>query len=78
MDLVQQGISEKVPITVSFVAALITGFVLAYIRCLQLALALSSILPCIAIAGGVMTRFVTKYTQCVGSSTFCLMEFTNR
>ncbi|KAF4580529.1 GTPase-activating protein [Pleurotus pulmonarius] len=61
--LVQQGISEKVPITVSFVAALITGFVLAYIRCWQLALALSSILPCIAIAGGVMTRFVTKYTQ---------------
>ncbi|KAF4599044.1 GTPase-activating protein [Pleurotus pulmonarius] len=61
--LVQQGISEKVPITVSFVAALITGFVLAYIRCWQLALALSSILPCIAIAGGVMTKFVTKYTQ---------------
>lgn len=63
VDLVQQGMSEKVALSVSFIAAFITGFVLAYIRSWRLALALSSILPCIAIAGGVMNKFITKYMQ---------------
>lgn len=61
--LVQQGISEKVPIVVSFICAFITGFALAYARSWRLALALTSILPCIAITGGVMNRFVSKYMQ---------------
>ncbi|KAL4246649.1 GTPase-activating protein [Abortiporus biennis] len=61
--LVQQGISEKVALCVNFLGAFVTGFVLAYIRCWRLALALSSILPCIAIMGGVMNKFVSKYMQ---------------
>ncbi|KAJ8520713.1 hypothetical protein ONZ45_g2501 [Pleurotus djamor] len=61
--LVQQGISEKVALVVNFIASFITGFILAYIRSWRLALALSSILPCMAIAGGVMNVFITKYTQ---------------
>ncbi|KAG1885118.1 P-loop containing nucleoside triphosphate hydrolase protein [Suillus subluteus] len=61
--LVQQGISEKVPIVVSFLAAFVTGFVLAYIRSWRLALALTSIFPCIAITGAVMNKFVSKYMQ---------------
>ncbi|KAG1822804.1 P-loop containing nucleoside triphosphate hydrolase protein [Suillus subaureus] len=61
--LVQQGISEKVAIVVSFLAAFVTGFVLAYIRSWRLALALTSIFPCIAITGAVMNRFVSKYMQ---------------
>ncbi|KDQ25589.1 hypothetical protein PLEOSDRAFT_1097506 [Pleurotus ostreatus PC15] len=61
--LVQQGISEKVAISLNFMAAFITGFILAYARCWRLALALSSILPCIAIAGGVMNKFMSKYMQ---------------
>ncbi|KAG2338495.1 P-loop containing nucleoside triphosphate hydrolase protein [Suillus weaverae] len=61
--LVQQGISEKVPIVVSFLFAFITGFVLAYARSWRLALALTSILPCIAITGAVMNKFVSKYMQ---------------
>lgn len=46
-----------------FISAFITGFVIAYIRSWRLALALSSILPCIAIAGGVMNKSVSKYMQ---------------
>ncbi|KAG1881998.1 P-loop containing nucleoside triphosphate hydrolase protein [Suillus tomentosus] len=61
--LVQQGISEKVPIVVSFLAAFVTGFALAYARSWRLALALTSIFPCIAITGAVMNKFVSKYMQ---------------
>ncbi|TBU45834.1 P-loop containing nucleoside triphosphate hydrolase protein [Dichomitus squalens] len=61
--LVQQGTSEKVALVVNFLAAFVTGFVLAYVRSWRLALAMSSMLPCIAIAGGVMNRFISKYMQ---------------
>ncbi|KAG9315784.1 ste6-like protein [Chiua virens] len=61
--LVQQGMSEKVALVVHFIAAFLTGFVIAYARNWRLALALSSILPCIAITGGTMNKFVAKYTQ---------------
>ncbi|RPD54666.1 P-loop containing nucleoside triphosphate hydrolase protein [Lentinus tigrinus ALCF2SS1-7] len=61
--LVQQGTSEKVAMVVNFLAAFVTGFVLAYVRCWRLALAMSSILPCIGIAGGVMNKFISKYMQ---------------
>ncbi|KAG2008663.1 multidrug resistance protein 1 [Coprinopsis cinerea AmutBmut pab1-1] len=61
--LVQQATSEKVALTVSFVAAFVTGFVLAYARSWRLALAMSSILPCMAIAGGVMNKFISAYKQ---------------
>ncbi|CAA7271334.1 unnamed protein product [Cyclocybe aegerita] len=61
--LVQQGMSEKVALVVSFLAAFVTGFILAYARSWRLALAMSSILPCIAIAGGVMNKFISMYMQ---------------
>ncbi|OBZ71083.1 Leptomycin B resistance protein pmd1 [Grifola frondosa] len=61
--LVQQGISEKVALCVVFIAAFITGFVLAYVRSWRLALAMSSILPCIAITGTVMNKFISGYMQ---------------
>ncbi|KAI0789769.1 P-loop containing nucleoside triphosphate hydrolase protein [Abortiporus biennis] len=61
--LVQQGISEKVALVVTFLAAFVTGFALAYARCWRLALALTSILPCIAITGGVMNAWISKYMQ---------------
>jgi ATP-binding cassette subfamily B (MDR/TAP) protein 1 len=62
-DLVHQGISEKVPLVIGFFSAFVTGFVLAYIRNWRLALAMSSILPCIAISGGLMSKFIVKYIQ---------------
>ncbi|PCH40227.1 multidrug resistance protein 1 [Wolfiporia cocos MD-104 SS10] len=61
--LVQQGISEKVAIVLNFFSAFVTGFVLAYIRSWRLALALSSMLPCIALTGGIMNRFISGYMQ---------------
>lgn len=48
---------------VQFSAAFVTGFVIAYVRSWRLALALSSILPCIAISGTLMNKFVSKYMQ---------------
>ena len=63
LDLIHQGLSEKVAIVVSFLAAFVTGFVLAFARNWRLALAMSSILPCIAITGAIMNKFVTKYIQ---------------
>ncbi|QRW20258.1 ABC transporter transmembrane region [Rhizoctonia solani] len=61
--LVQQGMSEKVPLIVSYLGAFFTGFILAYIRSWRLALAVSSILPCIAITGAIMNKFVSTYMQ---------------
>ena len=63
LDLVQQGISEKVAMVVNFLGAFVCGFALAYARQWRLALAMSSMLPCIAIAGGFMNKFITKYMQ---------------
>ncbi|EIN12716.1 P-loop containing nucleoside triphosphate hydrolase protein [Punctularia strigosozonata HHB-11173 SS5] len=61
--LVQEGISEKVALIVVSISAFITGFILAYVRNWRLALALTSIIPCISIAGGVMNAFMSKYMQ---------------
>lgn len=61
----QQGISEKVALVVTFLAAFVTGFILAYVKSWRLALALSSILPCIAITGTVMNKFISQYMQYV-------------
>lgn len=57
--------SEKVALVVNFIAAFLTGFILAYARCWRLALAMSSILPCIALTGAFMNKFVSKYMQSV-------------
>ncbi|GLB39978.1 putative P-loop containing nucleoside triphosphate hydrolase protein [Lyophyllum shimeji] len=61
--LVQQGISEKVPLVVNCIASFVTGFVVAYIRSWRLALALSSVLPCIAVAGSLMNKSISTYMQ---------------
>ncbi|KAI9462777.1 P-loop containing nucleoside triphosphate hydrolase protein [Lactarius psammicola] len=61
--LIQQGLSEKVALVVSYFAAFITGFVLAFARNWRLALAMSAILPSISITGAVMNKFVSKYMQ---------------
>ncbi|KAF9557590.1 P-loop containing nucleoside triphosphate hydrolase protein [Agrocybe pediades] len=61
--LVQQGISEKVPISASFLGAFFTGYILAYIRSWRLALAMTSILPGIIIIGGVMNKVSVGFKQ---------------
>jgi ATP-binding cassette subfamily B (MDR/TAP) protein 1 len=62
-DLVQQGTSEKVAMCGNYISAFFTGFILAYFRSWRLALAMSTILPCIAVMGAVMNKFVSRYTQ---------------
>jgi ATP-binding cassette subfamily B (MDR/TAP) protein 1 len=63
VDLVQTGTSEKVALSAQYLAAFVAGFVLAYIRNWRLALALSSILPCVILAGSLMNHFMAKYMQ---------------
>lgn len=53
-----------------YISSFLTGFALAYARSWRLALALSSMLPCIAIAGALMAKFVSKYTECAISVFF--------
>lgn len=62
-DLVQQGISEKIPLATSFMAAFVVGFIIAFKQQWKLALAMSSIIPMIAITGGLMNKFISKYMQ---------------
>ncbi|KAF8516809.1 P-loop containing nucleoside triphosphate hydrolase protein [Hysterangium stoloniferum] len=61
--LVQQGTSEKVALVVSFFSSFVTGFILAYIKSWRLALAVSSIVPCIAITGGIMNKTISAYVR---------------
>lgn len=77
-DLVQQGTSEKVALVVNFLSAFVTGFILAYVRSWRLALALSSILPCIGIMGGVMNKFVSTYMQYVVFPPLVICAFLTR
>ncbi|KAI6046276.1 P-loop containing nucleoside triphosphate hydrolase protein [Pisolithus marmoratus] len=61
--LVQQGISEKVALAINYLSAFFTGFILAYTQSWRLALAMSSIVPCMGIAGVVINKLIAKYTQ---------------
>ena len=47
----------------SFISAFTAGFIIAFVRQWKLALAVSSIVPMIAITGGLMNKFTSKYTQ---------------
>lgn len=59
--LVQLGVGEKIPVITSFLASFVAGFALAFARNWKLTLALSSMLPCIVIAGVVIVYFSSKF-----------------
>ncbi|KAK0232730.1 P-loop containing nucleoside triphosphate hydrolase protein [Armillaria fumosa] len=61
--LVQEGMSEKVAKSVSSVSAFGASFIVAYVRSWRLALALTSLLPCVIITGAAMNKAISKYTQ---------------
>ncbi|KAJ6494248.1 multidrug resistance protein 1 [Mycena sanguinolenta] len=61
--LVQQGISEKVALSIFCVAGFISGFVLAFVRSWRLALVLATMLPALSIVGSLMGKFVSRYTE---------------
>lgn len=69
VDLVQQGMSEKVTLIISAFSSFFTGFALAYSRCWQLALAMSCVFPCLVITGIVMNKFASKYMRLVVPSS---------
>ena len=53
-------VSEKLAIGLVYLSSFVTGFILAYIRNWRLALAMSSVVPCISIMGAVMNTHVSK------------------
>ncbi|KAK4704235.1 ATP-binding cassette, subfamily B (MDR/TAP), member 1, partial [Phenoliferia sp. Uapishka_3] len=59
--LIQEGISDKIPMTVMLLSTFVTGFVVAYVRNWRLALVVSTIIPCIALAGGFMNKFISAF-----------------
>ncbi|KIK97939.1 hypothetical protein PAXRUDRAFT_807077 [Paxillus rubicundulus Ve08.2h10] len=61
--LIQQGMSEKVALVTNFICAFVTGFILAYVRCWRLALAMTPVLPCVGVTGMIMSKFISKYMQ---------------
>ncbi|SPO31643.1 probable Leptomycin B resistance protein pmd1 [Ustilago trichophora] len=63
IQLIQEGISDKIPMSVMFISAFVTGFIVAYVKSWQLALALSSMIPCIIIAGALMNAVTAKLQQ---------------
>lgn len=63
IQLIQEGISDKIPMSVMFISAFVTGFIVAYVKSWELALALSSMIPCIIIAGALMNAVTAKLQQ---------------
>jgi len=60
-QLVQDAISEKAGATLQALAQFITGFVIAFVKGWRLALVMLAGIPIMAIAGGIIFRFVTRF-----------------
>ncbi|KAF7297203.1 hypothetical protein MIND_00953400 [Mycena indigotica] len=63
IHLVQQGISEKVPLCVFSVAQFISGFVIAFAHSWRMALVLMTMFPFMILIGALMGKFAQKYTE---------------
>ncbi|EJU03196.1 multidrug resistance protein 1 [Dacryopinax primogenitus] len=61
--IIQIGISEKVPLIASALSGFLTGYIVAYVRSWRLALALSSILPCVLLIFAAFFSFHSKYEE---------------
>ncbi|KAI8055019.1 multidrug resistance protein 1 [Syncephalis plumigaleata] len=60
VNLVQEGISEKVGIIIQSVCTFLAGFILAFVKGWKMALVLLCVFPVLATAGAIMGRVVTK------------------
>jgi ATP-binding cassette subfamily B (MDR/TAP) protein 1 len=60
IQMIQEGISDKVPMSCMLISTFISGLVVAYVRSWKLTLVLSAIVPCIIITGFIMNIFVSK------------------
>ncbi|KAF8193436.1 P-loop containing nucleoside triphosphate hydrolase protein [Pholiota molesta] len=63
VHLVQQGISEKFAFIASYSSSFVTGISIAYTKSWRLALALSSILPCIILVGTGIAVLGARYSK---------------
>lgn len=62
-NLIQDGISQKVGLTLAAVATFVSAFVIAFIKNWKLTLILSSVLPAILGSGSFLSRFIQKYSK---------------
>ncbi|KAK0548355.1 hypothetical protein OC845_003627 [Tilletia horrida] len=61
--LIQEGISDKIPSSLMFLATFFAGFIVAYVRSWKLALTMTSTIPCVMISGSVMNVFIGRWQQ---------------
>ena len=59
-QLIQEGISDKVPISFMLLSTFVAGYVVAFVRSWKLTLVLMSILPCVLVTGAIMGSYVLK------------------
>ncbi|KAH8702585.1 ABC multidrug transporter Mdr1 [Talaromyces proteolyticus] len=62
-NLIQDGISEKVGLTLTATATFITAFIIAYIKYWKLALICSSTIVCLVLIMGGGSRFIVKFNK---------------
>lgn len=62
-NLIQDGISEKVGLTLTAIATFITAFIIAYIKYWKLALICSSTIVCLVLIMGGGSNFIVKFNK---------------
>jgi ATP-binding cassette, subfamily B (MDR/TAP), member 1 len=62
-NLIQDGISEKVALTLTAIATFITAFIIGYIKFWKLALICSSSIVCLVLIMGGGSRFIVKFNK---------------
>jgi ATP-binding cassette, subfamily B (MDR/TAP), member 1 len=61
-EMIREGISDKVSVVISSLAAFFSAFIIAFVKNWKFALILSCIVPTIMAIFGVGTVFIAKYT----------------
>ncbi|KAL2814645.1 P-loop containing nucleoside triphosphate hydrolase protein [Aspergillus granulosus] len=62
-NLIQDGVSEKVGLTLTAIATFVTAFIIAYIKYWKLALICSSTIVALVLTMGGGSRFIVKYSK---------------
>ncbi|KAK4510403.1 uncharacterized protein ATC70_004833 [Mucor velutinosus] len=62
-QLIQDGISEKAGLLISFFAQFVGGFVVAFVKGWQMALVLLVAVPLLGASGAIMAHFLTKFSK---------------
>ncbi|KAL1969025.1 hypothetical protein VTN77DRAFT_859 [Rasamsonia byssochlamydoides] len=62
-NLIQDGISEKVGLTLTAIATFITAFVIAYVKYWKLALICTSTIVCLVMVMGGGSRFIVRFSK---------------